>query len=845
MGVFLKYVSKNMFEKKGRFCLLIFSIAISAALLVASLGMVDVIIDSLYETYESGINSDVSIVSKTDDPYMDKDDVDTAGLENVTYELDTVGVINKNDKIKYVSIHGLSSYDGTILEGKTDFLDEKKNEKDNEKDKEKEDNPSCVLSKRISEEMNLKTGDTLKLFLSGEEVGFKVTAISANEDVFYSDVANQFNILVPYEYLDEKLGADDGYSVIYANVADDDAEDYVGSFVESFNETNKDIKAIDLKSNIEYDSTISTALYFMLAIVVIVSSIIIYGVFKLILAERLTVIGTFMSQGATKNKIESIILMEGFLYGLIGGMVGCVIGEVVLYYLGRLTSPLAEYGIYNEFNIDPKYLVAGMIFAIILSVLSAFFPVRSVRKLEVKDVILNRAEIKRGRTAIKVVAGLILIGFSIAVYFINDSVINATTPLAFAASYAGIVLIVPVVVKGLTSLLCKVFQNNTTLYLTLNNLRSSKLLQNNIVLIVVSFSSVLMISSFGTSMTKLVVEAYQDMRYDFSIRGIMESDPNHSTTDMIVEKLEETEGVEKDSIAPMYFEGATADGISVTATGVEVDPFVKAFDKYFDLSKEYTKDIQALKDGDDHSILLTTKVADQLDKGVGDKVKIEIDSQEVELNVVGIYDGKAFNNGTSVIVKKELLINEFKIKEATIIYVYGAGDNASENAKIEKDIKPYLASLGATYSTKVEDTKHNDEQNQMIVKLLSVFSYLAMIIASIGVFNNITICFLQRKREMAVMASVGMNKGKRKGMILAESMMSVVFSILISIPFTFLLSDLMTGFCKFIGADMDVFFSWSSVLTYSPVIAVIIFIASLSTMSKSRKLSIVQELKYE
>ena len=238
-------------------------------------------------------------------------------------------------------------------------------------------------------------------------------------------------------------------------------------------------------------------------------------------------------------------------------------------------------------------------------------------------------------------------------------------------------------------------------------------------------------------------------------------------------------------------------------------------------------------------------MADQLDKGVGDKVKIEIDSQEVELNVVGIYDGKAFNNGTSVIVKKELLINEFKIKEATIIYVYGAGDNALENAKIEKDIKPYLASLGATYSTKVEDTKHNDEQNQMIVKLLSVFSYLAMIIASIGVFNNITICFLQRKREMAVMASVGMNKGKRKGMILAESMMSVVFSILISIPFTFLLSDLMTGFCKFIGADMDVFFSWSSVLTYSPVIAVIIFIASLSTMSKSRKLSIVQELKYE
>jgi putative ABC transport system permease protein len=122
---------------------------------------------------------------------------------------------------------------------------------------------------------------------------------------------------------------------------------------------------------------------------------------------------------------------------------------------------------------------------------------------------------------------------------------------------------------------------------------------------------------------------------------------------------------------------------------------------------------------------------------------------------------------------------------------------------------------------------------------------MAMIIASIGVFNNIAICFLQRKREMAVMASVGMNKGRRKRMILAESMTCVVFSILLSIPFTILLADLMTGFCVFIGMPMDVMFSWSSIMTYAPIITVIIFIASISTMRKSKKLSIVQELKYE
>ena len=459
MSVFLKYISKNMFEKKGRFFLLIFSVAISAALLVASLGMVEIISGKLFEPYESGILSDVSIISKTDDPFMQKKDIDTKGLNNVIYELQTTGVNNKDDKIKYVSIHGRTDYAGTILEGKTDYL----NKKDTDS------KPYCVLSKRIADEMNLKTDDTLKLYLSGEEVGFKVKAICANENMFYSDVANQFSLIVPYEYMNEKLNADDGYNVIYADVSGETAD----VFVKSFNDAHKDIKAIDMKSNIEYDNSISTGLYFMLAIVVIVSSIIIYGVFKLILAERLTVIGTFMSQGATKNKIERIILMEGFLYGLFGGVVGCTLGEVVLYFLGRLTSPLAEYGIYTEFQIIPKYLVAGMIFAIILSVASAFFPVRSVRKLEVKDVILNRAEIKRGRTAVKTIFGLLLIGFSVAVYFLNDSVINVTAPIGFVTAYVGIILLVPIVVKGFTTLLCSVFKNNTTLYLTLNNLRSS------------------------------------------------------------------------------------------------------------------------------------------------------------------------------------------------------------------------------------------------------------------------------------------------------------------------------------------------------------------------------------
>ncbi len=823
MKVFLKYISKNMFEKKGRFFLLLFSIAISAALLVASTGMVDIILDSF--SGDAAKVADVTIVSKADDPYMKKENVDTSGLKDLTYELQTTGIKNEDDKIKYVGLHGRKSYDGAMVEGTAEFLDRTGFE----------DQPSCILSKRIADELDLKTGDSLKLFLAGEEIAFKIEALSANENLFYGDTKTQYNILVPYEYMDQKLQADGGYNAILANVEEGTSAD----FVKSFNEANKDLEAIDHMTTVMVDSSLNIGLYSMMAIVVIVSCIIIHGVFKLIMTERLSVIGTFMSQGATKKKVERIVLLEGLLYGVLGGIAGCIIGEVLLFVIGRMTSPLADYGIYNEFRINPAFVAIGMISAIVLSVASAYFPVRSIRKLEVKDVILNRAEKKRSNRIIKPVIGAALLGFSVVVFFLNDTTINVTTALGFFGAYAGAVLLIPTLVKWIAGLLAGVFKGNATIFLALNNIRSSKLLRNNIVLIVVSLGSVLMIGSFGTSMTQLVKDAYSKMAYDYDVDTIMSIDPNHVTTDMIMEKLKTTDGIDKESICPAYYAEAKADGEMVLATGVDPEANESLLDAYFHFSEN--EGYQEFKKAEGNVIVLTTKIADKIDKKIGDTVTLDIKSHEVPFRVIGIYDGKAFNNGLSILVNQDVLKQEFNIREANNIYFSVSGDPV----KVENSLKSYLASLGSTYMTKSEQEKRNDDNNQQMVTLFEIISYLAMIIASIGVFNNITICYLQRKRELAVMASVGMNKGGRRRLILAESLISVILSILIATPFAFLLADMLTGFCYFIGVAMDIVFDWSTVPLYAAVITGIIFIASLSTMVKSRRLNVVHELKYE
>ena len=83
MKVFLKYISKNMFEKKGRLCLLIFSIAMSTALLVASTGLIKLIFDSFTKPYEQAQVSEIAITSATDDPFIDTAKLNKIGRAHV------------------------------------------------------------------------------------------------------------------------------------------------------------------------------------------------------------------------------------------------------------------------------------------------------------------------------------------------------------------------------------------------------------------------------------------------------------------------------------------------------------------------------------------------------------------------------------------------------------------------------------------------------------------------------------------------------------------------------------------------------------------------------------------
>ncbi|MBO7649440.1 MAG: ABC transporter permease, partial [Lachnospiraceae bacterium] len=415
MKILFRYIRKNMMEKKGRLLLVILSVAISAGLLVACVGMMDTIKDSFSEPTRRATEGREVALSSVEGAWFTENDFDAEGLMDLQGEITGTGVISKDDKLYYVTLHGQKSFSGVLKSGQ--WADD--------------GTPACIVSERTAKERSLSVGSELTLSLYGEPVTFTVKAIAVTDGVLYADSKETFGAVVSYRFMNEKAGSPDAYNVMFAKVAAGRSgktatADQIKDAVDRFNEANTKVKAAD-RTNSLFFGDISSLIFtiaMMLGIVIIVSVLIISGVFKMIVSERIPVFGTFLSQGCTKRQVRFIVLLESACYALLSGIVGSALGEGILYVVNRLVSPLREYGIYLPFRINWLHVLFGIAFAVVISVIAAWLPVRRIAGFETKDVILNRVESTHKKHTVRTVIGLLLFASSIVITLILDGEIS-------------------------------------------------------------------------------------------------------------------------------------------------------------------------------------------------------------------------------------------------------------------------------------------------------------------------------------------------------------------------------------------------------------------------------------
>ena len=278
---------------------------------------------------------------------------------------------------------------------------------------------------KIGDEITLKIG---KRYFEGEELQ---TDELVEQETFETESLKTYKIVGTYEF----NSYDQNYSSIFYNMYVTDSDDKNHSsrvylkyknVKNTYSETghianlldrqelsediyenvtyNQDYLSISGQSRYgNYNMTIVIILGVILSLISIACIIVIYNSFQISVMERKKQLGIFSSVGATKSQLRKSVFLEAFMIALIGiplGIIGGILGiKLTIDIVAKLSSSLFE--IPFQFYIYPIFIVIPVIFMIVVIFLSAYFPAKRASKIQPIEAIRQNDDIKLEKKKIK------------------------------------------------------------------------------------------------------------------------------------------------------------------------------------------------------------------------------------------------------------------------------------------------------------------------------------------------------------------------------------------------------------------------------------------------------------
>lgn len=148
----------------------------------------------------------------------------------------------------------------------------------------------------------------------------------------------------------------------------------------------------------------------------------------------------------------------------------------------------------------------------------------------------------------------------------------------------------------------------------------------------------------------------------------------------------------------------------------------------------------------------------------------------------------------------------------------------------------------------LEDMAENYEAVRGLVTVLNVFSYgliiMISLIAAVNVFNTVSTNIALRRREFAMLQSIGMTNRSLRKMLNYECLVYGLRALLYGVPISLLFTWLIY---RAVGISFEATFAipWKSLAIAAASVFLVVFVTMLYSMQKLRKESTVETLKNE
>lgn len=826
-----KFLIKNILDRKLRAILIMFSILLSSALFFAANGASTTTEKISLQTKQKFCGTaDIMIESNEKSPSNFMSDTNAKKLssyfEYIIGTIEASGYYNPSkDETVQINIRGIA-FDDFVKMNPVSFQEES-NLLPFEGNK-------IIIGKFTADKYELKLGKTIDVEINGYKRRFIISAIAQPIGSFMDDGQTAY-MIVSKEYLEKLFGARGKSTTLYMKMINATYESAAISDLQN-EYKHYTVRETITDAEVKRDAKERTDPYKLIVVIVLFLSIfVIFSSFKVITTERMPVIGTLRSIGATKRITNALLLAESLIYGIIGGILGCISGIGILKLILIVSLPENLKNIGAEIYYTPTQLIQTFFLAIFLSVFSSIIPILSLSRIPIKDIIFNVMQNYKKEGWKKFYVSLVLIAVTFLLpRFVPKSIALYVDLICIVLPILSIVLIVPqftnILVRILEKFFIRIFGNIGIL--AVKNLRDNKIVLNNISLLGICISCFLVINTLSFSVSSEMADLFRN-NATFDVLMIINS--KDKNLERIVYSISGVKEV-YNTLAVGGTEVADTDVTIQTIQGVDANKFLD----YWDIHMQEDRKTVFSKLVEGRNIILSNILKDRLKVEVGDYIKLKTSKGTIPYKVVGFFH--SYNSaGSYALIPDIYLKADMGAKIYSNICLKTFEDPKQVAKEVEKrffDQKPYVLSIP-------EFEKINYETYKSLFTMLKLFSVLTLVISVFGIVNNFIISFIQRRRSLAVLRSIGTSKVQIINMIIIESLSGGFVGGVIGVLCGVLMISVIPYFLLAIEQVSPIHYSPELLIGSLFVGIMLTLIASISSVTKSSKLNIIECIKFE
>ena len=724
-----------------------------------------------------------------------------------------------------------------------------------------ENDSELVISNHINTNggASYKIGDIITLKY-GERVIEGVNTLANNE--YYEE--ETLNIVGEKTYtivgIVERSNFEDysasGYSTFTLDMNDKDGT--VNVFV-MFNNKKKIIKqSEDLAKKLGYNNAISynstllalygestygnimksmiTMIIIMLSLVSIGCIVVIYNSFAISVMERKKEFGLLSSIGATKKQLSYTIFFEALIEGTIGiilGIGGAYIGiGTVILIINNLIGDILVLKLNLVTNI--MFIIIPVIFMILVIFISALVPSRRAAKVspieairQNDDIKINKKKIKTGKLVNK------LFGIEGEIALKNIKRNKKKYRVTIVSLFISIVLFISFssymnyTIDTASSVMGEVPYDYQISYFGDDNDidaldKISEIIKSNDVKEYVSYSASNLSIIGNYTYSDEYLDFYKSAYGDDGIKALTNLKYQYISIyildDISYNKYKELIGLDKDSVILLNkFKGVS-----------------------YGNNKRVNYDIPVINNGD-----INIKICnfDDNDEDV-DTTKYcnkKIDNIFITNKSFDLIEEFSYMSDFKLIVNKKLYDN---ISDSGTHYTqYNIiSDNTDNIDKLTKELDKYD---NVNYTNVKESMKQANNMILVVKILMYGFIGLITLIGVTSVFNTISTSMALRKREFAVLRSIGLTRKGFNKILFFESLFFGLKSLIYAIP----VSLGVTIIIHYALADMmsinSIVIPWKAIIISIVSVFVIVLLTMMYSTSKIKKHNIIEQIREE